>query len=152
MPVIQEKAYAETLKRLWKRQTAVVKAEQELYRVQLRAYSVSAPAPDKTGGGHGSAPGSRVERAALRIIKAEERLETARKWENVFRLLDRVFCLDTPEGKAVDLVYNRGYDKTSAARILKCSRETLTRRLDTYVCHAALIAAGEGLISVREEP
>ena len=150
MPVIPENVYRQVEKRLRGRQAAVAKAEQALYRAQQRAYAVSAPAPDKVGGGRGSAPGSRVEKAALSVLKAEEKLDTVRKWEDVLRLLDRVFHRETPEGKAVELVYNRGYDKKSAARILQCSRETLAKRLDTYVCHAALIAAGEGLISVKE--
>ena len=92
-----------------------------------------------------------MEKAALSVLKAEEKLDTVRKWEDVLRLLDRVFHRETPEGKAVELVYNRGYDKKSAARIMQCSRETLGKRLDTYVCHAALIAAGEGLIRIKEE-
>lgn len=151
MPLIPDNVYRQVENRLRMRQTAITKAEQALFRAQLRAYSATAPATDKTGGGRASAPGSRVEKAALSILKAEERLEYARKWENVLRLLDRVFSMDTPEWKAVDLVYNRGYDKTGAARILQCTRETLGKRLDTYVCHAALIAAGEGLIGTKEE-
>ena len=150
MPIIPENMYRQVEKRLRGRQAAVAKAEQALYRAQQRAYSVSAPSPDKVGGGRGSAPGSRVEKAALSILKAEEKLDTVRKWEEVLRLLDRVFTQDTPEGRAVDLVYSRGYDKTNAAKIMQCSRETLSKRLDTYVCHAALIAAGEGLIRIKE--
>ena len=151
MPIIPENMYRQVEKRLLGRQAAIAKAEQALYRAQQRAYAVSAPVPDKVGGGRGSSPGSRVEKAALSVLKAEEKLDTVRKWEDVLRLLDRVFHRETPEGKAVELVYNRGYDKKSAARILQCSRETLAKRLDTYVCHAALIAAGEGLISVKED-
>lgn len=151
MPIIPENAYRQVEKRLRGRQAAVARAEQALFRAQQRAYAVSAPAPDNVGGGRGSEPGSRVEKAALSVLKAEEKLEHARKWEEVLRLLDRVFTLDTPEGRAVDLVYSRGYDKKNAAKIMQCSRETLGRRLDTYVCHAALIAAGEGLIKIRED-
>ena len=150
MPVIPENVYRQVEKRLRGRQAAVAKAEQALYRAQQRAYSVSAPAPDKVGGGRTNEPGSRVEKAALSVLKAEEKLDTVRKWEDVLRLLDRVFHRETPEGRAVDLVYNRGYDKKSAAKIMQCSRETLGKRLDTYVCHAALIAAGEGLIRIKE--
>lgn len=152
MPIIPDNVYRQVENRLRGRLSAVAKAEQALYRAQRKAYAVSAPAFDKTGGGHGGTPGSRVEKAALSVLKAEERLAYARKWEDALRLLDRVFTADTPEGRAVELVYNRGYDKTNAAKILKCSRETLAKRLDTYVCHAALVAAGEGLISVKEDP
>ena len=151
MPVIQENVYRQVERRLKGRNTAVQKAQQALYRAQQRAYAVSAPATDKAGGGRGSGFGSRVENAALSILKAEKKLENARKWEDVLRLLDRVFTRDTPEGRAVELVYFQGFDKSSAARILQCSRETLAKRLDTYVCHTALIAAGEGLISVKED-
>ena len=150
MPVIPENVYRQVEKRLRGRHIAVARAEQALYRAQQRAYAVSAPAPDKVVGGRTNDPGSRVEKAALSVLKAEEKLDTARKWEDVLRLLDRVFTQDTLEGRAVDLVYSRGYDKKNAAKIMQCSRETLGRRLDTYVCHAALIAAGEGLIRIKE--
>ena len=151
MPSIPEAVYRCVEHKLRSRYTAVAKAEAALYRAQQRAYCVSAPATDKTGGGRGSSQQSRVEKAALSVLRAEGRLETARKWEEQMRLMDRIFHRDTPEWKAVDLVYNRGYDRKSAARIMQCADKTMARRLDTYVCHLSLIAAGEGLIDIKGE-
>lgn len=150
MPTIPENVYRQVEKRIRTRYTAVQKAELALYRAQQRAASASSPPTDQPSA-RSSAPGSRVERAVLNVLRAEERLETARAWEEQLRLLDRIFTPDTPEGRAAEMVFNRGYDKTNAARILKCSRETLARRLDAYVCHAALFAAAAGLIEIREE-
>lgn len=151
MPSIPEAVYRCVEHRLRTRYTAVAKAEAALYRAQQRAYCVSAPATDKTGGSRGGGQESRVEKAALAVLRAEGRLETARAWEEQMRLMDRIFHRDTPEGKAVDLVYNRGYDRKSAARIMQCAGKTLARRLDAYVCHLALIAAGAGLIDIKGE-
>lgn len=149
MPSIPENVYRQVEKRLRGRQTAIAKAEQALYRAQRQAYALSPPPTGQAG--RGSQPGSRIEKAALAVLRAEERLENARKWEEQLRLLDRIFPTDTPEGRAAELVYNRGYDKTATAKIMQCSRDTLARRLDAYVCHAALIAAGAGLIEMQEE-
>lgn len=149
MPTIPENVYRQVEKRLRGRRTDVLKAEQALYRAQQRAYSAASPPTDKPAV-QSSRQGSRVERAALSVLRAEERLETAWAWEEQFRLLDRTFPNDTPEWKAADLIFVQGYDKKSAARILRISRLTLQRRLDAYVCHAALYAAGAGLIRMDE--
>lgn len=150
MPTIPESVYRLVEKKIRGRNTDVAKAQQALYRAQQRAFSSSAPATDQQPG-RGSATDSRTEKAVLGILRAEERLEKARAWEEQLRLTDKTFPPDTLEGRAAELIFVRGFDRKSAARIMQCTRETLNKRLDAYVCHAALYAAAAGLIDIKSE-
>lgn len=148
--IIPERVYRQVEKRLRDRHYMVARARQALYAAQSRAFAVHAPATDGERVQSGSAQASRTEKAALAILRAEAELETALKWQAVFRLLDKAFPFDSPEGQAAELIYNRGETQADAALHLGTDRQAVRKRRDAYVCHAALMAAAEGLIAIRE--
>ena len=85
MNVIPEAVYRLVEKKLRKRWTLIGKAEEAVARARAKATDISAPSGEGTGGKGSGNSGSRVERGAMMIIRAEKRLEIARKWEAVFR-------------------------------------------------------------------
>ena len=149
MSVIPDRAYLAVERKLRQRGKLIQKAEEALLRARSRATDVSAP----TGGGiapKGGMPGSRTERGALAIIRAEKRLGTAMKWEAVFRKMDEIFPPDSSnEGFVASMIYGNGMSQADLARFSGCSRQTVKLRQDRYVIRAAFLAAQAGLI--REE-
>ena len=137
-------------KQLRSRYILVPRAEQRLYEAQQRAISIAGPPTDKPQV-QSSAQKSRVEVAVFRILQAEEKLDEARKWAAVFRLLDRAFPMKTTERKVATLIYQDGKTQKQAALELKISENTAQKYKDAYICHAALFAASDGLIRIREE-
>ena len=128
----------------------IARAEMALHEAQTRAINIAAPATDAVTI-HGSDKDKMTGKVAA-ILRAEERLEQARKWEDVFRLMERVFPFEgTPEGIVAGYMYDNGMTQKEAARAYKCSRDTIRRLRDNWVCHAALIAAGEGLIRIEKD-
>jgi hypothetical protein len=149
MSVIPEVAYETVEKKLRQRGKLIRRAEEAVARARARATDTSAPSGNVTGG-RGGLPGSRVERGALNVIRAEKRLENALKWEAVFRKMDEIFPVeDSNEGFVASMLYGNGMSQADLARFTGCSRQTIRMRQDRYVIRCAFLAAQAGLI--REE-
>lgn len=146
MSLIPEAVYEAVEKKLRQRDSMVRKAEEAVARARARATDISAPAGPGNGGGRGGMPGSRTERGALAVLRAEKRLERARAWENVFLQMDEIFPEDTNEGYVISMIYGNGLSQAELARISDCSRQTVKLRQDRYVIRAAFLAARAGLI------
>ena len=149
MNYISYEAYRAVEVRLRKRWTMRQKAEEALARARAKAVNISAPSGPGSSGGKGSKSGSRTERGALAVVRAEKRLETVRRWEAVFRKMDQIFPEDTNEGFVIGMIYGNGMTQAELARMCECSRQTVKMRQDRYVIRAAFLAAQMGLI--REE-
>ena len=72
--------------------------------------------------------GSRTERGALAVVRAEKRLERTLKWEAVFREMDRIYPEDSNEGFVASMISGNGLSQAELARIGGCSRSGLKRR------------------------
>lgn len=146
MSVIPEVAYQMVEKKLRQRGKLIRKAEEAVAKARAKATDTSAPS-GSVGGGRGGIPGSRVERGAMSVIRAEKRLETAMKWEAVFRKMDEIFpAEDSSEGFVASMIYGNGMSQADLARFTGCSRQTVKMRQDRYVIRAAFLAAQAGLI------
>jgi len=149
MSVIPEAAYEAVEKKRRQRDKLIRKAEEAVAKARARATDISAP----SGGGigpKGGLPGSRVERGAMNVIRAEKRLENARKWIAVFQKMDEIFPVeDSNEGFVASMIYGNGMSQADLARFTGCSRQTIRVRQDRYVIRCAFLAAQAGLI--REE-
>jgi len=146
MSLIPEAVYEAVEKKLRQRDSMVRKAEEAVARARARATDISAPAGPGNGGNRGGMPGSRTERGALAVLRAEKRLEKARAWESVFLQMDEIFPEDTNEGYVISMIYGNGLSQAELARISNCSRQTVKLRQDRYVIRAAFLAARAGLI------
>ena len=135
-----------------KRRGRYVAEKKALIRLQeAQAEALCLPSPGAGGSGGKDGPGDRTGRLALAVAEAEEKLETERAWEEVWRMMDRVFSFDTtPEGRVAGYLYDNGMSLKEASEACKCNRDTVSHYRDNWVCHAALIAAGDGLITIRE--
>lgn len=149
MNMIPEVVYRAVEKKLRKRWNLVEKAEEALARAVAKATDISAPSGETGGGQKGGIPGSRTERGAMIILRAEKRLEIAKKWENVFRKIDEIYPPDSNEGYVAGMIYGNGMSQADLARYSRCSRQTVKLRQDRYVIRTAFLAAQAGLI--REE-
>ena len=149
MSYISEEVYRTVEKRLRKRWTMIRKAEERLALARSKAVDISAPSGSAGSGGKGGKPGSKTERGALAVVRAEKRLETAKKWEMVFRKVDQIFPEDSNVGFVAGMIYGNGMTQADLARVSGCSRQTVKLRQDQYVLRAAFLAAQRGLI--REE-
>jgi DNA-directed RNA polymerase specialized sigma24 family protein len=148
MSIIPETVYQAVEKKLRQRGKTLRRAEEALARARARATDISAPA-GAGGGGKGGMPGSRTERGALAVIRAEKRMEKALAWERIWKQMDRIFPTDTNEGYVAGMIYGNGLSQAELARISGCSRQTVKLRQDRYIIRAAFLAAQAGLI--REE-
>ena len=149
--IIPKSAYRQTENMLRDQWVMVPRAEQRLFEAQARAGQITAPATDAVNV-KGSGGGSRAERAALAVIEAEKRLETARTWREAIRLTDRAFPFEsTAEGVLAGYLYGNGLNLAEAARAAGCSYKTAQRLRDNYVGHCAIFAASMGLITFEEE-
>lgn len=149
MSVIPEVAYETVEKKLRQRERLIRKAEEAVARARAKATDISAPSGNIPGGKGGQA-GSRVERGALNVVRAEKRLENALKWSAVFRKMDEIYpAEDSSEGFVASMIYGNGMSQADLARFTGCSRQTIKMRQDRYVIRCAFLAAQAGLI--REE-
>lgn len=146
MSVIPDAAYEMVEKKLRQRGKLVRKAEEAVARARAKATDTSAPS-GVVGGRKGGTPGSRVERIALSVVRAEKRLEYAKRWEAVFQKMDEIFpAEDSNEGFVASMIYGNGMSQADLARFTGCSRQTIKLRQDRYVIRAAFLAAQAGLI------
>ena len=148
MTLIPDTVYQIVEKKLRQREKLLRRAEEALARARVRATDISAPTGAGSSG-KGGMPGSRTERGALSVIRAEKRLEMARAWEKIWKKMDRIFPEDTNEGYVASMIYGNGLSQAELARISGCSRQTVKLRQDRYIIRAAFLAAQAGLI--REE-
>ena len=138
MGLIPDTVYLTVEKKLRQRGKALRRAEEAVARAKARATDISAPAGAGSGG-KGGTPGSRTERGALAILRAEKRLKQ----------MDKIYPEDTNEGYVTSMIYGNGLSQAELARISGCSRQTVKLRQDRYIIRAAFLAAQAGLI--REE-
>jgi DNA-directed RNA polymerase specialized sigma24 family protein len=148
MSLIPEAVYRAVEKKLRQRNSMIRKAEEAVARARARATDISAPVGSGIGG-RGGMPGSRTERGAMAVVRAEKKLEKALAWETVFRKTDEIYPEDTNEGYVASMIYGNGLSQAELARISGCSRQTVKLRQDRYIIRAAFLAAQAGLI--REE-
>lgn len=146
MAIIPNVVYETVEKKLRQRQSLTRKAEEALARARAKATDISAPSGQRYSG-KGGKPGSRTERGAMILMKAERRVENARAWEAVFREMDRIYPPnDSNEGFVASMIYGNGISQAELARITQCSRQTIRLRQDRYVIRTAFVAALAGLI------
>lgn len=150
MPIIPEKAYAQVESRLKDRWTLLPRAQAALMMARQAALSPPGQATDGDRA-RPSQPGDRTQRAAIKLLEAEKRLDEAEKWVEVFRMLDRAFPWETTaEGVAAGYLYGNGMTQDECCRAMRCSRARLRQLRDNYVGHAALFAADKGLLRIKE--
>ena len=149
MPLIPKEIYALVERKRRSRWVAEKRAMLQLQQAQAAAFKASAPPMDKPAVKNG--PGDRTGKAALAIVAAEEKLEQARAWETVWRKMDRWYPFDSSmEGRVAGYLYDNGMSVKDVGTACGCSRDVVNRARDKWVYLAALSAAGEGLITIRE--
>lgn len=117
--------------------------------IDLRSDAASLRSPSLSHNGHGGAISDRVQNGVVRVIEAEEQLGRAIRWQIVYARLDEAF-FGTPEGEVAQMLYRDKIKSQQIALLRGCDRQTVRRLRDTYVTHAALLAAEEGLIRMRQ--
>ena len=145
---IPRSLYAHIERQLHNRDYAAV-AEASRDVVNLREDAVNLKSPALSAGGKSSTPGDRVQENVTRVIEAEERLSRAIRWQMVFLKLDEALE-GMPEGEVAQLLYRDKATSQQIANLRRCDRQTVRRLRDTYVTHAALLAAEAGLIRMRQ--
>lgn len=146
---IPRRLYAHIERRLHERDYAKV-AEASRSVIHARGDAVSLRSPSLGGaGGRNAQVSDRVQSGVERVIAAEEQLSRALRWQLVHARLDETFA-GTPEGEVAKLLYRDKVTSQQIALLRCCDRQTVRRLRDTYVTHAALLAAEAGLIRIRE--
>lgn len=149
MPLIPKEIYSLVERKRRCRWVAEKRAMLKLQDAQAAAFSLGSPGAGGSGGRSG--PGDRVGKLALAVAEAQEKLDNARAWEEIWRMMDRLFPFDrTQEGRVAGFLYDNGMTDKEIANVCRCSTSAVYRARDNWVCHAALFAAGEGLIQIRE--
>lgn len=143
--IIPETVYEEVERKLRRRDSLIKRAEEDMMRAQAEATDISAPSGPGTGR-KGGIPGSRTERGALKLIRAEKRMKTALEWVRIFKEMDRIYPSDSNEGFVASMIYGNGLTQAELARVCNCSRQTVKLRQDRYVIRAAFLATQAGLI------
>ena len=145
---IPRSLYAHIEKRLHTRDYGeIAKAAQAV--MNSRGDALSLKSPSLEGGGKGGTTSDRVQNGVERMIAAEEQLSRAMRWQVVYARLDEAFA-GTPEGEVAQLLYRDKVTSQQIAQLRQCDRQTIRRLRDNYVTHAALLAAEQGLIRMRE--
>ena len=145
---IPRKLYAHIERRLYERDCGeAAKASRAV--IDSRCDALNLKSPSLSGGGHGGAVSDRVQSGVERVMAAEEQLSRALRWQAVFARLDEAFA-GTETGEVAQMVYRDRVQIQQIARLRGCDRQTITRLRDNYVTHAALLAAEQGLIRMRE--
>ena len=149
MPLIPKEIYSLVERKRRSRWVAEKRAMLKLQDAQAAAFSLGSPGAGGTGGKSG--PGDRVGKLALRAAEAAEQLETVRAWEQVWRKMDKWFSFDSSmEGRVAGYLYDNGMGLNDIANACGCSRDKVNRARNNWVYMAALLAAGDGLITIME--
>lgn len=143
--------YALCEKRRRQRYTAIQAAEEALREARAAAESVRALPPDPNGGSRGSSRCDGLERAAIRVTEAEERLRDCLGWDDCFTRLDRIYPAGTLEDTISHLLYDKRYTQAAVCQALNLHRVTVRRYQDNYVINLALLALQAGLARMEEE-
>ena len=69
-----------------------------------------------------------------------------RAWQDVGTKLARIYPLSSPEGRAGDLIYNRGMTQADCCLQMHRDRKTVRRYQDAYIMNALLLAVQAGLL------
>ena len=146
MALIPRKVYNTVENHLYERYTLVEAAWSRLIAARERAFSVRSPALGVVGG-RASDTDTKTERDVQAVAAAEEALQVALKWCEVFRVVDRIFEGKT-ESAVADALYVRKVKQCEAAKTLDLDRRIVSKCRDAYVAHCALLAAERGLIHV----
>lgn len=149
--IIPRRIYRATEARLRARYTAIEEARDALEMARAMAYSAQAAPMDPNGGSHGTGRGDALERKAISVHEAEEELRRVLAWDDVFHRMDRIYPVDTPEGRVGWYLYQNGLTQADISTILGCDRQTVRRHKDIYVLNCALLAAMAGLVRMGDE-
>lgn len=95
--------------------------------------------------------GNSTENKLMKVLEAGEHVREREQWEAVFRSVDRTFPEDTPEGEVINMLYREGMTQAQVCMELELDRQTVRRRKDSYICHAAITAASVGLIGGQDD-
>ena len=149
MSVIPRKLYAYIERWLYAdAYDEVCSAAQHAIDMRLDATSLPSPGQGRNGGGR-SGVSDRVQSGVERLILAEDDLQTAIKWARIRVRLGEIFA-GTREGDVARAIYTDGMSSQDVAKALGVDRQTIRRCRDTYVGHAALLAAEAGLIRLSD--
>lgn len=146
MALIPRRIYNIVENHLYERYTLVEAAWSRLVTARERAFSVRSPALGVVGG-RASDTDTKTERDVQAVAAAEEALQAALKWCEIFRVVDRMFE-GKPESAVADALYVRKVKQCDVAKAVGVDRQTVRRCRDAYVAHCALLAAERGLIHV----
>ena len=149
MAVIPRKLYAYIEKKLYEQPyEAVCAATEKLIECKAEASGVKSPGTDRAGGRSGGVS-NRVQDGALRVIAAEETLETANRWAYVLSRLSAIFE-GKPEAEIAEMMYGQKLSMRDIAYMRNVDRQTIRRLRDSYVACAALLAAENGLVRMSD--
>lgn len=149
MAAIPRTLYAYIEKKLYDQPyQAVSEAAEALISRREEAFGVKSPSGEQSGG-HSSGVSNRVQDGVLRVIAAEETLETANRWAFVYMRLGEIFD-GTDEGEVARMLYAQKMTAQEIARNRGVDRQTVRRLRDSYVIRAALLAAEHGLVRMSD--
>lgn len=149
MSAIPRKLYAYIEHRLYAdAYDEVCAAAKKAMELRTDATSLPSPGQGRNGGGH-SGVSDRVQSGVERLILAEDNLQTAIRWGQIRVRLGEIFS-GTREGDVAKAIYTDGMSSQDVAKALGVDRQTIRRCRDTYVGHAALLAAEAGLIRLSD--
>ncbi|MBQ7885366.1 MAG: hypothetical protein IJ313_00570 [Clostridia bacterium] len=149
MAAIPRALYAYIEKKLYDQPyQAVSEAAEALISRREEATGVKSPSGERSGG-HSSGVSNRVQDGVLRVIAAEETLETANRWAFVYMRLGEIFD-GTGEGEVARMLYAQKMTAQEIAKHRGVDRQTVRRLRDSYVIRAALLAAEHGLVRTSD--
>lgn len=149
MAAIPRKLYAFIEKKLFEQPYEAVSAAAEaLITRREEAVGVKSPGSECSGG-RSSGISNRVQDGVMRVMAAEENLETANRWAFVLTRLSEIFQ-GTEVAEVALLFYAQKMTEAEIARSKGKSRQTIRRCRDEYVMRAALLAAENGLVRMSE--
>lgn len=149
MAAIPRKLYAFIEKKLFEQPyEAVREAAEALITQKEQATGVKSPGSECSGGRSGGIS-NRVQDGVMRVMAAEENLEAANRWAFVLTRLSEIFE-GTEVAEVAELFYAQKMPEADIARSKGKSRQTIRRCRDEYVMRAALLAAENGLVRMRD--
>lgn len=149
MALIPKEIYGLVERKRRARWVAEKRAMLKLQDAQAAAYALGSPGASGPSGKSG--PSDRVGKLALAVAEAQEKLENARAWEQVWRQIDKWFPFErSMEGRVAGYLYDNGMSINDIATACGRSRDAVKRARNNWVYMAAFFAAGEGLITIRE--
>lgn len=127
---------------------AEIRARMERLLEEARSDAISLTGPLGHEGTPGKGtPGDPTGRAAEKVLRAREKLETEERWARVFERVNMMpeTAPGTDAHKVISMLYGGGWTVEETARAMHYERQTIMRRRDEYLTMAAFVAAEEGL-------